>query len=175
MAVEEQQEKVESQEDGQEEAPPAGEGNQTEQTPPWGSDEEFNPEKAWKLIQNLRKEKDELKPLAQRAKELEDSQKSEQQKLQEALEAATAEGSAAKTQAAKLTAALDHGLSKEDLDLLDGVPADQIAERAEKLAARLKTSGAPPASRNQGGDGGDPDINPNQLADRVEKMARGLA
>ena len=29
-------------------------------TPPWGSDEDFNPEKAWSLIQNLRSEKTEL-------------------------------------------------------------------------------------------------------------------
>lgn len=29
-------------------------------TPPWGSDEDFNPEKAWNLIQNLRSEKADL-------------------------------------------------------------------------------------------------------------------
>nr|WP_294163752.1 hypothetical protein [uncultured Corynebacterium sp.] len=29
-------------------------------TPPWGSDDDFNPEKAWSLIQNLRSEKTEL-------------------------------------------------------------------------------------------------------------------
>lgn len=32
-----------------------------QQTPPWGSDEEFNPEKAWNLIQNLRSENKTLK------------------------------------------------------------------------------------------------------------------
>lgn len=31
------------------------------QTPPWGSDEEFNPQKAWDLIQNLRTELKDLK------------------------------------------------------------------------------------------------------------------
>lgn len=30
------------------------------QTPPWGSDEEFNPEKAWNLIQGLRADKEKL-------------------------------------------------------------------------------------------------------------------
>lgn len=30
-------------------------------TPPWGSDEDFNPEKAWGLIQNLRSEKLDLR------------------------------------------------------------------------------------------------------------------
>lgn len=35
-------------------APPA------EQAPPWGSEQEFNPEKAWKLIQDLRADKEKL-------------------------------------------------------------------------------------------------------------------
>lgn len=30
-------------------------------TPPWGSDENFNPEQAWNLIQNLRSEKSDLR------------------------------------------------------------------------------------------------------------------
>ena len=34
--------------------------SETPQTPPWGTDEEFNPERAWNLIQNLRTEKDGL-------------------------------------------------------------------------------------------------------------------
>lgn len=32
----------------------------TEQKPPWGSDEEFDPARAWNLIQNLRSDKDGL-------------------------------------------------------------------------------------------------------------------
>ena len=150
--------------DGQE---PEPQTTEEAAAPPWGSDEEFNPEKAWKLIQNLRKEKDDLKPLADKAKQLEDAQKSDQQKLQEALEAAQTDGAAAKAQAAMLAAALEHGLSKDDLDLLDGVPPEQIADRAARLAARLKPNGAPPASRNQGGDGGSPDVNPDQLAEKI--------
>lgn len=31
-----------------------------QQAPPWGSDDEFNPQKAWDLIQNLRADKDKL-------------------------------------------------------------------------------------------------------------------
>lgn len=153
--------------DGEGQAPPPPQQTDDEQAPPWGTDEEFDPEKAWKLIQNLRKEKDDLKPLAEKARQLEDAQKSDQQKLQDALEAAQTEGATAKAQAAKLTAALEHGLSKDDLELLDGVPADQIAERAARLAERLKPNGAPPASRNQGGDGGSPDVNHEQLAEQL--------
>lgn len=33
---------------------------QAQQAPPWGSDEEFNPEKAWNLIQGLRADKEKL-------------------------------------------------------------------------------------------------------------------
>ena len=36
-----------------------------EKLPPWGSDEEFQPDKAWKLIQNLRAEAAEFKSKAQ--------------------------------------------------------------------------------------------------------------
>lgn len=39
---------------------PATEPNAENTTPPWGSDEEFNPEKAWGLIQNLRADKEKL-------------------------------------------------------------------------------------------------------------------
>lgn len=37
------------------------------QTPPWGSDEDFNPEKAWNLITNLRDEVGTLKTARQEA------------------------------------------------------------------------------------------------------------
>ena len=37
-------------------APPAA-SSPAAKTPPWGSDENFNAEKAWELIENLRKEK----------------------------------------------------------------------------------------------------------------------
>lgn len=40
---------------------PEGQQQEPSQTPPWGSDEEFNPEKAWNLIQNLRGDLDKVK------------------------------------------------------------------------------------------------------------------
>ncbi|MGH3878056.1 MAG: hypothetical protein ACRDSK_13585 [Actinophytocola sp.] len=44
-------------------APPADAKptGQTKDTPPWGSDENFNPERAWNLIQNLRSDLDKHK------------------------------------------------------------------------------------------------------------------
>lgn len=47
----------------------------------------------------------------------------------------------AERRAALAEAAVTHGLTKADLELLDGVPADQIEDRAKKLAARIKASG----------------------------------
>lgn len=52
----------------------------------------------------------------------------------------------AERRAALAEAIVKHGLSKEDIELLDGVPADQIDTRAKKLAARLKASGKPGTS-----------------------------
>ncbi|MGW0039832.1 hypothetical protein [Gordonia sp. NPDC003376] len=84
---------------------------------------------------------------------LEDAQKkADRAKLDDTAKAqaerddARKEAEAAKAEAALLRAAVKHGLSKEDLELLDGVPADQIDERAKKLAARIKISGTPGSS-----------------------------
>jgi hypothetical protein len=95
----------------------------------------------------------ELEPLAAKAKELEDAQKSDLEKLTEELEAAKADGASSKSELARLRAAMNHGLSPEDLELLEGVPADQVEQRAERLAARLAGTADPvvPASDNQGG------------------------
>lgn len=155
------------------EAPPEAPAEQP--TPPWGTDEEFNPEKAWKLIQDLRADKDKLKPLADKARELEQAQMSEQERLTAALDAAQAEGTSAKTEAAKLRAAIKHRLSEDDLELLgDGTP-EQIEERAEKLAVRIGSNEEPvvPVTRRQGGDGQAPAQSPEQLADAVIKRQRG--
>lgn len=43
------------------------EGSASASTPPWGSDEDFNPEKAWNLITNLRDEVGSLKTARQEA------------------------------------------------------------------------------------------------------------
>lgn len=75
--------------------------------------------------------------------EHQDSLKTEQQKTQEQLEQLQADRDAAKREAAVYRAISKHGLSAEDLELLEGVPADQLEDRAERLAARLKASRTP--------------------------------
>ena len=71
------------------------------------------------------------------------------------LQAALDRAEAAERRAALAEAAITHGLTKDDLELLDGVPADKIEERAKKLAERLKKAAPPDASgREAGGDRG---------------------
>jgi|GEM_PF-6157565 len=73
-----------------------------------------------------------------------ESQKTEQQKLEDAK--ATAERLAADTAAelARMKAAVKHGLSEDDLELLGSGTPEEIEARAERLAARLKGT-TPPA------------------------------
>ena len=125
----------------------AGETETPAPTPPWGSDEEFQPERAWKLIQNLREERDEWKgkfePVSQRLREIDEAALTAEQKAARDLEEATQAASALQSENALLKAALDHGLSLDDLALLDGLPAEVMAERASALAERLKASQGP--------------------------------
>lgn len=89
------------------------------------------------------------KELAAKLKEYEDRDKTEAQKQADAIQAAKAELDAARAEAARYRAAAKFGLTEDDLALLDGVPGDQLEERAAKLAARLapvKLPAAPPAS-----------------------------
>lgn len=92
---------------------------------------------------------------AKRLKELEDRDKSEAQKLADALEAEKAKGSTASAEAARLRAAIKHGLSEEDLDLLGSGTPEEIERRAEGLAQRLAAAGkAMPTASPDLGKGG---------------------
>jgi hypothetical protein len=129
--------------------------------PPWGSDEDFNPEKAWNLITNLRGDIEKLKPQAAKAKELEDAQLTEQQRLEKERDEARESAATTGREAALYKAAIDHGLGAEDLELLEGVPADQIDTRAKRLSERLAESTAPRNPRpdpTQGPRGGGVDL-----------------
>lgn len=146
-----------------------GQDGKDNQKPPWGSDEEFKPEKAWRLVQNLRAEIAQLKPQAAKAKELEDADKSEAQKAADRAAEAEQRADKAEAEAARLAAAIKHGLTDADLELLEGVPADKVEERAKLLADRLKATddGAPPPrSRRQGGGGTPPKPSVAAGADR---------
>lgn len=85
---------------------------------------------------------DQVKEMASRLAEIEDSQKTEQQRLQE--QATAAERRAAQLQAAnaRLLAAATFGIPAELIDLLGEGDEEQISERARLLAEKL-TAAAP--------------------------------
>lgn len=94
---------------------------------------------------------------AAKLREIEDANKSEQEKLAEALEAARNDANTTKAELARMRAAVKYGLSEDDLELLGSGDADEIETRAEKLAARLAASTKPEGSRPVTGLGKTPD------------------
>lgn len=100
-----------------------------------------------------------LREKARRLDEIEEASKSEQQKLAEAAERSRQEAAETAAELARLRAAVKHGLSDEDLDLLGTGTPEEIEARAERLAARLKAATPPPTPPVDGqGRNGDPVI-----------------
>lgn len=84
---------------------------------------------------------DTLKERAAKFDEIEESQKTEQQKLADKAAAAEAKAAEKDAELARVKAAVKHGLTEEDLDLLGTHgTAEEIDARAEKLAARIKAA-----------------------------------
>lgn len=109
-------------------------------------------------LAHSRKHETRAKENAAAAKELADIKKSrmsDDEKRAAIEKAAVERAEVAERRAALAEAAITHGLSKDDLELLDGVPADKIEDRAKKLAERLKKAAPPDSSgREAGGDRG---------------------
>lgn len=110
----------------------------------------------WKAL--ARKNEQRAKENAEKAKrldELEEASKSEQQKLSEAAELARREAAETAAELAKLRAAVKHGLTDDDLDLLGTGTPEEIEARAERLAARLRGNPRPatPSADGQGNQG----------------------
>lgn len=116
---------------------------QPTEAPPWGDD--FDAEKAWKLVQNLRADKEKLasRPTlnAEQQQQLDEynrlveASKSEAQRQQEAVDAATREAERARAEANIYKAAATHGIP---VDLFEG---DEMT-RAEKIAAYVAEQAA---------------------------------
>jgi hypothetical protein len=77
----------------------------------------------------------ELEPLAKKAQELEDAQKSEQQRLTDQLAAAQKERADAQADALRMRVAVKHGVRHDDLDLLGSGSEEEIDARAQRLVA----------------------------------------
>ena len=137
---------------------------QVEAKPPWGTPEEFDPEKAWALITKLREQKNdpaavkELAELRAKVTTFEDATRTETERLQARAEASDKTAAETATELARMKAAVKFGLTEDDLDMLGAGTPDEIEARAEKLAARLKGAAVPtplaPSADGQGPVGG---------------------
>lgn len=125
-------------------------------TPPWGSDAEFNPEKAWNLIQGLKADKEKLS-----AREvLTDDQKAKLDEYDRLAEASKTELEKAQEAAAKLTplqqenarlkVAIEKGLPANLIGRLQGDTPEALAADADALLSLIGTTpGATPPSEPQ--------------------------
>ena len=120
----------------------------------------------------------ELEQQAQKWKEYEDSQKTELQKLQEALAEKDSKLSTYELKEKKFEVAKEFGLDVEDADLLTGSDEATIRKQAERLQARLGNANQQNNSRpadllagNRGTPiGGNTNTNPED--DLIRRMAR---
>lgn len=110
---------------------------------PWGDDADFDPEKAWKLITNLRGDVDKIKKdrdgLAAKVKEHDDASKSEQEKATETAQAAQQQADAATREAARLRIALKKGLTETQAKRLVGDTEEDLEKDADDLLESFKT------------------------------------
>lgn len=119
---------------------------------PWGDDKDFDPEKAWKLIQNVRGDAEKLKKerdtLATQVKAAEDATKSDTQKLEERATTAESGLSTAQRETARLRIALKKNLTETQAKRLVGDTEEELEADADELLASFKDDA------NEDGDGG---------------------
>jgi hypothetical protein len=113
--------------------------------PPWGDDANFDPQKAWNLVQNLRSEIDELKPFKQQVKAIEDANKTESQRLAEERDAALKTAADRNAELLRTRVARKFGISEADEALfLTATDEATLTAVAEALAARNPAATPPP-------------------------------
>lgn len=163
-----------TQPDGTQAAPE--EPKKAEPKPPWGSDDEFNPEKAWNLIQNLRTDLEKAKPAVARVKELEDASKSEAQKLAEDRDTHKGRADKAEAQLMRLTVGLEKGLTPAQAKRLVGTTKEELEADADELLASFGSKDASPTTtrpRETLRGGGDPTEEPapdmRKIADSIPR------
>lgn len=139
--------------------------------PPEGEGETFDADYVAKLRKEAAKYRTEAKANAEAAKklaEIEEANKSEQQKLAEKLAELEQEASTARAEALRFKIASKFGVSDEDADLfLTGTDEETLTRQAERLAARNEDAAKPRAplpDPNQGRDGSPPSTPGDQFA-----------
>ncbi|MDY4677594.1 MAG: hypothetical protein SO360_01840 [Bifidobacterium tsurumiense] len=116
-------------------------GDGSKDKAPWEREgEEFNPEKAWKLIQNLKAEK---QALAEKNRAFENEKLSEQERTQRDLDEANAKLAQTLMAQAIAEARAEHPqLTEEDFELIGAGSPDEVKAKAAKLAERLEAQAA---------------------------------
>lgn len=133
--------------------PPAATQPETPaETPPWGDD--FDPDRAWGTIKNLREREKELSKnqlTPEQRKHLEEYQRlveasqSDQERQERAIAEAQRTAETAQAQALRYEVALEHGLTKDDFELLGSGTKEELSARATYLA-QLKAAATAAAS-----------------------------
>lgn len=100
---------------------------------------EFDADRASRLIGKLRQEIEELKPLATKAKELEDSKKSETQRLQERAESLEKQYAQAQNELLRLKVAAEKGLPPKLAARLTGTNIEELEADADELLNLVAT------------------------------------
>jgi hypothetical protein len=146
-----------------------------EPAPPWGSADEFNPEKAWNLIQNLRGDLEKTKPALARVKELEDATKTETQRLTEDRDSHKTRAQEAESKLIRMEVGLAKGLTPAQAKRLVGSTKEELEADADDLLATFggkPGGGTKPTERLRGG--GEPDTEPtpdyHKLAAEIPRL-----
>lgn len=125
-----------------------GDGAQTPpapaaEAPPWGDD--FDPERAWKLVQDTRSDRAKLKTerddLKKKVKEHEDATKSETDKATDRATEAEKRASSAELELARLNVALAKGLTPAQAKRLSGSTEEELTADADELLELFKKDG----------------------------------
>lgn len=111
------------------------------QTPPWEANgQSFDPERAWRLIQNLQGERDGLKTerdgLQSKVSEHEQASMSELEKLTSRVEKAEGQVGPLQSENLRLRAAISAGIDPDDIDRLRGNTLEELVEDAKQLRER---------------------------------------
>lgn len=110
--------------------------------PPWGDDENFDAERAWKLIQDLRgdvaKVKSENEELRTWKQKREDADKTDDEKREERATKAEKEAAENARDAARLRVALKKGLTETQAKRLVGDSEEDLEKDADELLASFK-------------------------------------
>lgn len=77
----------------------------------------------------------ELEPAAEKARQLEEAQKTEQQRLEERAATAERERQDALNEVMRYRVAAQHGITADDIDLLGSGSEDQMTAKAQRIAA----------------------------------------